>query len=76
MRHTPALPRLRPKPPTSTPLPLPLLPSSLLLLSPLLLLQPRSTPGHMTMTGSHAHYTRSKIAAMPWPPPMHIVARP
>ncbi len=21
-------------------------------------------------------YTRSKIAAIPWPPPMHIVARP
>jgi hypothetical protein len=22
-----------------------------------------------------AYHTRSKIAAMPWPPPMHIVAR-
>jgi hypothetical protein len=30
----------------------------------------------MTGTSNDAGYIRSMIAAMPWPPPMHIVTRP
>ena len=65
MRHTPALPRLRPKPTTL---------ALLLLLLLLLLYDDAYVPSQQrdVVLG----YTRSKIAAMPWPPPMHIVARP